>query len=52
LAPVREIDDTPLSFALIDFSRNSANFANLQTLEEKIVALERVPVMFEHIRRD
>ena len=39
MMPVREIDDTPISFALIDYSHNSANFANLQTLEEKIVAL-------------
>ncbi len=39
LTPLREIDDTPVSFALIDYSHNSANFANLQILEEKIVAL-------------
>jgi hypothetical protein len=38
-SPARVIGDTPVSPAFIDFSHNSANFANLQTLEEKIVAL-------------
>jgi len=42
-APHRLLDDTFLSVAVIDFKDNSANFANLQTLEEKIVALQPPP---------
>jgi mono/diheme cytochrome c family protein len=41
--PHRDFGDTPLSPALIDYSDNSANFANLQTLEEKIAALRPPP---------
>src|SRR6266852_1199452 len=42
-APHRLLDDTLISPALIDYKDNSANFANLQTLEEKIVALRPPP---------
>ena len=38
-SPQRLIDDTLVTPAFIDFSHNSANFANLQTLEEKIAVL-------------
>ncbi len=42
-APDRKIGATPFTPAFIDYSHNSANFANLQTLEEKIVSLRPPP---------
>jgi hypothetical protein len=43
LEPRRVVDATLINPAVVDFSRNSANFANLQALEEKIVVLRPPP---------